>query len=269
MAFSKIIIKNNVRAYVSDLTEVAQEAVLRHNTSPLPSLALATAIAVFGPFAIIKARGRTSVLLKANGPLKNIIVESDSDGHIRALVGNPDIPTDYDNKDINLIPIKVGVGESGFLRVVHEYEGESFGGEVLLAKGDIVTDLAYYFDQSEQIYTAVLSDVKMKDKQNVERAYSVIFQMLPGYQEEDVEFVENMIKNHKLSTMSLDDYTKLIGGSLVGEKSLAWKCNCSEEKMKNLLNLISEEEQKQIIAEHGFIEVTCNFCNNKYKVKGL
>lgn len=220
MGFSKIIIKNNVRIYISDLTDVAQEGITRHKTSPLPSLILATAIATFGPFAVIKDHGRTSIMLKSNGPIKNVIVESNAEGHIRALVGNNDIPTDFDNKDINAIPIKVGIGEVGTLRVVNEYNGENFGGEVLMAKGDIVTDLAFYFDQSEQIYTAIVSDVKMKDKETVERAFSVLFQMLPGHTEEDIEFVENTIKNNKLSTMTLDEYTKIIGGSVVGKKEL-------------------------------------------------
>ncbi len=255
-----------MRVYVSDLTDVAQEAITKHHTSPLPSLALATAIAAFGPFAIIKAHGRTSAMIKSSGPLKNIIVESNAEGHIRALVGNHNIPTDYDDKDINLIPIKVGIGETGSLRVVHEYNGESFGGEVLLAKGDIVTDLAYYFDQSEQIYTAVVTDVKLKDRNTVERAYSTIYQLLPGHTESDIEFIENIVRNHKLSTMTLQEYIKLIGGSLVGEKRLSWKCTCSVEKMKQLIQLIPEDEQKQIIKEQGFIEITCNFCNSKYRI---
>lgn len=266
MSNSKIIIKNNVRLYLTDLTDVAQEAIENHKTTPLPSLILATAIAAFGPFAIIKARGRTSVLMKTDGPIKNIIVESNSDGDIRALVGNHDIPTDYDNKDINLIPIKVGIGNTGMLRVIHEFNGENFGGEVSLAKGDIVTDLAYYFDQSEQIYTAIVTDVEMKDKTTVARAYSAIFQMLPGYTEEDVLFIEDIVKNHKLSSMTLAQYKDKVGGSLVGEKQLQWKCTCSEEKMKDLLNVIDKKEQEEIIKEIGFLEVTCNFCNSKYKV---
>ncbi|NQZ65725.1 MAG: Hsp33 family molecular chaperone HslO [Mycoplasmatales bacterium] len=50
-----------------------------------------------------------------------------------------------------------------------------------MAKGDITTDLAFYFDQSEQSHSAVISDVGMKYKDTLERAFSVIFQVMPWY----------------------------------------------------------------------------------------
>lgn len=265
MGYTKLLTKNNIRIFVSDTTDVAQEAINHHKPTPLAGLTLATATNVFGPFGVIKGRGKSSAYIKSSGIIKNILVEMDAEGNIRSLVGNSQLPTDYDNKDINQIPIKLAIGETGILRVINQFAGENFGGEVELAKGDIVTDFAYYFHQSEQIFTAVLSDVKLKDASTVERAYSVIFQMLPGHTEEDIVWVENFIKNNKLSTMTLDEYTSLLNAHELTKFNLQWKCNCSKEKMRELVALLSPEEVQEILAKEGKIEVTCNFCNTSYE----
>lgn len=269
MSYTSIYIKGNIRAYLSDLTDVAQVAIIKQKTTPLASLALATSVAVFGPFAIIKTHGRTSSMIKSNGSIKNIIVESNSSGDIRALVGNNEIITEWDDlgeEKINAIPLPLAIGDSGTLKIIHEYDNENFGGEVMLAKSDIVTDLAYYFDQSEQIYTAVVSDVHLESKTKLKRASSAIFQMLPGFTEEDTSWLESFIKETKLSKNTIEEYAKKFGGNYLASKELQWKCTCSPEKMKELVNLLDVEEQKAIIAEQGFIEVTCNFCNEKYKI---
>lgn len=94
MSYTSIYIKGNIRVYLSDLTDVAQTAITKQKTTPLASLALATSVVAFGPFAIIKTHGRTSAMIKSNGSIKNIIVESNSSGDIRALVGNNEILTE-------------------------------------------------------------------------------------------------------------------------------------------------------------------------------
>lgn len=266
MSKTTILIKNNVRVYLSDYTEIAQRAIESHNTKPLASLALSTAIAVFGPLSTMKKEGRTSALYKFNGSLKNLLVESNVEGDIRALVGNPGVETDFDNKDINQIPIRVGIGEVGTLRIVHEWNDQQFGGEVDMANGDITTDLAFYFDQSEQIRTAVISDVKMKDKNTIERAYSAIFQLLPSSTEEDIKWIEEFVKNNKFSKNTYDSYIELINGLTLEVKETRWKCKCSQKKMEDLLKLISEKEKNEIIEEHGKLEVTCNYCNKVYSM---
>lgn len=264
MAYTKIIIKNNIRIYLSDFTDIAQEAILNHNTKPLASLALSTAIAVFGPLSFMKKEGRTIAHYKFNGALKNILVESNVEGDVRALIGNPDIVTDYDNKDINQIPIRVGIGESGTLKIINEWKDNQFGGEVEMANGDITTDLAFYFDQSEQTQTAIISDVNMKNQKTINRAFSVIFQLLPSRTEEDIVWIEKFIQDNKMSTMSIEKYEVKINGNALETKLARWKCTCSEEKMKNLLKLVSKKEREEIIKEYGTLEVKCNFCNKKY-----
>lgn len=265
MSNTKVFLRDQVRVYVTDVTDVAQTAIEKHKSTPLPSLALATAIAVFGPLGVMKKYGRTAVMLKGDGPLKNVLVETNVDGEIRALVGDAYIITEYDKEKFNDIPLTLGVGQTGLLRITHEVNGHTFGGDVKLAKGDIVTDLAWYFDQSEQIYSAIISDVELASPEKIKRAYSVIFQMLPKHTEGDVLWVEEIVKNKKLKDYaSLEEWTKVLGVKELESHKLEWKCTCSRERVKAALDSLTEAEKEEVIAKHSKLEVTCNFCNTHY-----
>lgn len=265
MPITKNILKGNIRVYLSDYTEIAQIAMNKHNTKPLASLVLSTAIAVFGPLGLMKKNGKVTSDFKVEGPIEQIIVDSSVDGKIRAFVKNPSIITDFDNKDVNSIPIKVGMGEKGKLQITNAYQDQTFGGVVDMFKGDITSDLAYYFDQSEQVSSAVVSDVKMKDAKTVQRAYSCIFQLLPGCTEEEIQQLEAFLHRNKMSAFTFEQYEALINGELQAEYKVMWKCNCSKQRMKNILSMLSETERKAILKEHGAMEIKCNFCNQSYR----
>lgn len=267
MATVKQLLKNQVRIYVSDLTDVAKEAMRRHATLPLPSLILASAIAAFAPLGVMKKDGLVSAYIKSSGPIKNILVETNNHGDVRALVGNAKIVTEYDTKNFNLIPLILGIGETGTLRVVHAYNNENFGGEVNLVRSNIVSDLVHYFDQSEQVYTAVVVDVHLTTPRKLARAYSAIFQLLPNHTEEDINFVEKVVKSVSFSQVGWDGFINALEAKEVGTRTLQWKCSCSLAKAKEIVSAISQDEQAAIIAESGFIEVVCNFCNTKYRIK--
>lgn len=265
MSKTTIYIKNQVRIYVSDLTHVAQEAIEAHNTTPLPSLVLATGIAAFGPLSSMKKYGKTIANLKGDGAVKSVLVESNTDGDIRALIGNPDVATEYDKERFNEIPLQIGVGTKGSLKIIHEVSANTFGGEVELAKGDIVTDLAWYFDQSEQTRSAVLTNVELETPTKLKRAFSAIFQLMPKASEKDVLYIESIIKNNKLKEFtSLNEWEKVLKAEKLSEVKLQWKCSCSKDKMQNALNQLTPAEQEKLVKEHGKLEVICNFCNKKY-----
>lgn len=269
MSITKNILKGKIRIYLSDYTEIAQMAINKHETLPLASLTLGTAVAVFGPLGLMKKHGKVLTHYKFDGPLEEIMVESTIDGLIRANIKNPKVVTDYDKKDINAIPIKVGLGNTGQLKITNMYGEQSFGGMVEMFKGDITSDLAFYFDQSEQTSSAVLSSVRMKNAKTVERAYSCIFQLMPGCTEEEIAELEKFIKYHKLSDYNIHQFEELIDGELQIEYKTRWQCNCSKPRMKNILQMLSQEERHELLQEHGVLEIKCNFCNETYKFNSV
>ena len=44
-----------------------------------------------------------------------------------------------------------------------------------------------------------------------------------------------------------------------------YECKCSKERMEKALISIGKEELEAIISEQGEAELTCQFCDNKYK----
>lgn len=266
MSYTKIIIKKNVRIFVSDYTEIAQSAIQIQSQYPLPSLILAKAIAILGPLSFLgqKNNGKTIATIKSEGPIKLLVVESRNNGDIRALIANDQIETEYDEEDFNTIPLILGIGQTGTLRIVHQYNGQQFGGEVILANCDLITDLAYYFDLSEQIKTAIRDAVFFSSKNKIERAYSAIFQLLPDHTEKDIIWIENFIKKYDLNQMSVDDYIAKIDGTILKTNSAQWKCSCSETHSLQIAKLLDKSEIAAILKQHGKIEVFCHFCKTKY-----
>ena len=260
------ILKGNIRIYVTQATEVAQAAIDAHNTKPLGSLIISTAIACFSTLASLYKEQKISSIIKSNGASKTILVETKPNGDVRGLIGNPWVITEADKKDFNNIPLTIGIGDSGTLKIVRNINGDFFGGEVALANFDIVTDLAFYFDQSDQIFTAVLSDVKLETPTKLKKANSVIFQMLPNHTKEEIEFVEDFIKKNKLSLIEPSKYINKLNGIIIDEKEIRWKCSCSLDKMKKIIKVISKEERENIIKKYGKLEIKCNYCNKKYNI---
>ena len=265
MSKTSIYIKDEVRIYVSDLTEVSQQAIESHGTTPFASLLLSSAIAAFGSLSTMKKYGKTVAAIKGDGAAKTLVVESNTKGEVRALIGNSQIATEYDKDRFNEIPLQIGVGTKGSLKIINEVDHHSFGGEVELVKGDIVTDLAWYFDQSEQIRSAVLTNVELETGSKVKRAYCAIFQLLPKASERDVLYIEDIVKNYKLKDFStLIEWENKLNAEKLEEHKLIWKCSCSKEKMQSALDQLTPHEQEKLVEEQGKLEVICNFCNKKY-----
>lgn len=266
MSNTKLIIKNNVRIFVSDFTEIAQKAIDIHSKYPLPSLVLATAVAAFGPLSFInqKNNGKLIAMIKSEGAIKSIVVESSFDGKIRALIGNDNIETEYDDKDFNDIPLILAIGSPGILEIINIINNQQYGGQVALANADIITDLVYYFELSHQIKTALKTGVIFESKTKIQRSYSAFFQLLPNHNEEDIQWILDFIKNNDLKTMELDQYIKNIEGNILESFSAHWECACSEEKIDNIIKLLTDEEIADILEKESKVEIICEFCRKKH-----
>ncbi|MBX4209922.2 MAG: Hsp33 family molecular chaperone HslO [Mollicutes bacterium PWAP] len=271
----KILIKNEVRIYLSDTTELTNNLIKTHKTKPLASRTLGTAAGLFSTFGLMRKEIYTSVNIKGDGPLKNIIVESNPDGGIRALIGNPFVQTEYD-QDIdkaNTIPISLGVGSNGVMNVVNRIENigskiSNFGGMVNLVSGNITLDLAFYFDQSEQTFSAVDSFTLLKNANNAKSTINVIFQMMPKHKKEDIIFVEKFIKNHSLKKVSFNKYlNELIkeGAELKDERKIFWHKTCSKDKMFKAIASLTNKDIEELKEKYGAVEVKCHFCNSIYR----
>ena len=266
---TKIIIKNNVRIYLSDYQKVTQDILNIHKYTPLSSLILANGITTFGTLGFLYGIDKVAVLMKTNGAMKTFALEF-KDGNIRALLGDGTVTTEYDNNKLhNTIPLILGIGDEGVVRVSRFTKNNPYTSEVQIANGDMITDLVYYLNKSDQIFSAILNDVWLNEDNplEVDRAKSALFQLLPNHTEEDVLWIENIIQNTDFKKTNLTNFIKLIDGKELQEHKIFSKCDCTSKKMLNAINLLSQKEKKEIIKKDEDIEIKCDFCLNSLIIK--
>ena len=270
-----------IRALSAVTTGVVREAVSRHRTSP-------TASAAFGRVltgtlllaATFKDFDRVSIRIDANGPVEGIVGEATNEGTVRGYVKNPHIeipPADNGKFDVKGI---VGDGtfyvirESGFDIGLHR---EPYVGSVPIVSGEIAEDLAYYLARSEQIPSAVLLGVLLKNSEPyVASAGGVLIQMLPGANEHIITMIEDTIKRAPHVTTLIEsgaspqDLLEVVLGEVdhqvLEERPVEFRCNCSHERAITLVSSLGANEVASMLAEDKGAEMTCGFCNRTYEL---
>ena len=267
MAITKIFIKNNVRIYLSDLQDLVQPILDQHNYLPLANLILAHALSSFSPLACLYDAKKMLIKIKSNGPIEMLLVEIENQA-VRALVANGQIASEYDQSGYNEIPLILGLGNQGTLHISRIINNEQFTSEVNLVAADIITDLAYYLNQSDQTFSAIVNDVYLDQTSpnKIGRAVNVIFQLLPGYEEADVVWIEEFIKQNPLKNYDLATYEELLATACIGQKTLIAQCWCSRQRLIEALDLLTPEAQKDLFKMDQEIESKCDFCQQKYLI---
>ena len=106
-----------------------------------------------------------------------------------------------------------------------------------------------------------------------------MMELLPNYTEKDLsqfKIYSDMFKvelenylSSNTDDMSFYEYIcsilKIFNIRIIEEKIIHYKCNCSNEKIDNMLLGLGKKELNDIIEEGKEIEISCNFCDKKYK----
>ncbi|HAT1821460.1 TPA: Hsp33 family molecular chaperone HslO [Legionella pneumophila] len=130
-------------------------------------------------------------------------------------------------------------------------------------------NLMAYFAQSEQIATRVWLAV------NEEMAAGMLLQLMPGQDTiQREQFWEYAVQLGQTVTedelLTIDNQTLLYRLyhetelRIFESRTTRFQCRCNQEKMKQVIAILGEEEANELIKEKGQIEITCDFCNQKY-----
>jgi molecular chaperone Hsp33 len=130
-------------------------------------------------------------------------------------------------------------------------------------------NLMSYFAQSEQIATRVWLAV------NENAAAGMLLQLMPGQdtvqREQFWEYAVQLgqtVSEEELLT--LDNPTLLYRlyheteVRIFDTRSTRFQCRCSVEKMQQVINVLGEQEAKELLEEQGKIDIRCDFCNKEY-----
>jgi molecular chaperone Hsp33 len=150
--------------------------------------------------------------------------------------------------------------------------GERYQGVVPL-EGAILGDaLERYFEQSEQLPTRVWLAA------GPQRAAGLLLQAVPGGDPSGEGWARATALAATLSSAELLGLpTETLLHRLFHEErvrlfdaeTVAFRCGCSRERIEGLLRSLGRDEVESIVAEQGAVEITCEFCNRRYRLDAV
>ena len=276
------------RIYCTVTTDLVQEAADIHDTTPLATAGLGRVLTAVGLMGIMlkNPEDKLTVYFKGDGPAKQILATAYGTGAVKGYIANPyvDLPlTDKGKLDVGG---SLGTGE---LTVIKDLGlKEPYAGTIPFVNGEIADDLTAYFFVSEQQNSSVALGVKVERDLSVGAAGGLIIQMLPGGEEGAVAALEKMIENMEPLTAIISRVTENSAGKtdrgivealteevfrdiperykleILEERDINWKCDCSRERLEQVIMTIGRKELEEIIKEDGKAELQCQFCLKKY-----
>ena len=262
---------NAVSVTTRHLTEKARQI---HHTLPVATAALGRALAAASMMgnALKDSGSSVSLQFRGGGPLGPVLAISDNRGNVRGTVGNPDLdlPLRPDGK----LDVGAAVGTDGTLTVIRDLKmKEPYVGSVALLSGEIADDLAAYFVESEQIPSACGLGVLVDRDQSVRAAGGYLIQLLPGAGEDVISRVEGGVLAAGAVTGLLDGnddpeamLRRILSDfdvEILKKSPIAYRCDCSRERMRRALLSLGSEELQTILEDEGQAELSCRFCGSR------
>lgn len=257
-----ILNKGKIRIFLADTSFSCEQICSLHNLNFPCSDLLSRVLSIGSIMGAMQKMGDLTIKITGNGPAKQVIVCADEFGNIRGLVANPDVD--------NSLTCDQAIGEVGLLSVCKDFGMKhNFESQIDLWNGKIGDDFSYYFRESEQVPSLVNVGTYINDKEF--KSGALIIQLMPGYKEEDIKYVEDFskscpdLKDILVKDDKKKELEKLIPGvEILEESEVRFKCTCSKERFLNSLACLEEKELEDIINEGKEIETHCNFCNQQY-----
>jgi len=265
--------EGQILALVAKSTDLVEEARNLHQTSPTATAALGRVLTGAALMAATLKEGQSlTVRVLGDGPLGSIIAVA-RPGVVKGYVAEPkaEVPLKPEGK----LDVGRAVGR-GTLYITKDLGlKEPYNGSVPLVSGEIAEDLAYYYTASEQKPSAVGLGVLVEPDGKVRAAGGYLLQLLPGVREEVAERLEDNIKEAGPVSQLVDRGDKpedilalLLKGFAIKiheRLPLSFACDCSREKLEEILMALGEKELEKLVEEQGQAEARCAFCNRVYR----
>jgi molecular chaperone Hsp33 len=267
--------EGRIRAFAVVTSRMVSEMQKTHDTSPNVTAALGrllTGASMMG--AMMKdEEDRLTLSIRSQGPIQGMTVSADNQGHVKGF------------PNVNQVPLKekyagkLDVGSSvgpGTLTVIRD-EGlkEPYSSQIRLVSGEIAEDLTYYFAVSEQVPSSVGLGVLVDTDWSVKDAGGFIIQLMPDALDSDIDRLEARLKEiHSITQMLekgmepediLEHILGDMGLEILSEMPVAYRCDCSRERIERALLSISRSDLQEMIDDGKPVEMKCQFCNKAYR----
>ncbi len=267
---------SSVRVAVAITSDLVADAARRHELSPAATCAVGRALTSGLLLATLTKGGeRVTVQLVGDGPIGSITVDATDTGDVRGYAQHPDAGPPL---TIGRVRVADTLGRHGVVNVLRDLGlKELYQGQVSLVTGEVDEDLEAYLRASEQVPSALGCEVLLDAAGAVRSSAGVLVQALPGGDPESVREVQHALRTGRLYDLLAagERDARALAGQLyvaepleiVGEeRSVRFQCRCSRERIGDMLQLLTTVDLDEMIAEGKPAEVTCNFCNARYRI---
>lgn len=280
---------HSFRVYLAISTSMVEDARKIHGTTPLATAALGRVLTAAGLMGLQlkNEQDKLTIQFKGDGPAGEILVTATGDGNVKGYISNPDVELPL--KENGKLDVGGAVG-AGTLTVIKDLGlREPYVGRVDLVSGEIGEDLTAYFFLSEQQSSSVALGVRINTDYTTLAAGGMIIQMLPDAKPESVEALENLLGEmtpistlvEEVTAQSAGKTEEAVADSLLARifrslpeefaienlehRDIKWECDCSMERLEQVVISIGSKDLSEIIEEDGKAELVCQFCGKKYQ----
>lgn len=277
-------------------TKLVNQMRAQHHLGILETLLLGQAC-LCASLLIQTMKGQEHIQFKyeTDGPACGFCVESDSTGNVRGyLLKNP-IPVQNELTSWDLEPF-LGEGYlsirrfpySLYLPETQSAKKEPQVGIVDVKYKNIAKDLTWYFEQSEQLYTAFNTSIQFDKQGNVVGAGGLFIQKMP----QEGGFSKKQILQNNDATTRMErafsacpslgtwfseggNREDIIYGlfrefdpAIALERKIQFNCPCSKERFLQSVKNIPYAELKNLCADNeDFLTIVCENCSSTYKIE--
>ena len=264
----RVLSKNgHFRAVAIKNTSSAIAAQEKHNLNSISAYILAKVLSSVTMLAsFLKGEERVSIEFNSDGYINHIYAEALNVGECKGFVSFSE-----NSKPVSILSEIIGKGILKVTRILYN-EFEPITGIVPIQKGDISTDLAYYFLQSEQIGSAVVLDADFDDNGKIIESGGFIIQAMPEATDAELKEIEQKLSkidsicNDFTQGLTLTDILKKylpFEFDIIKSTQVDFYCRCNKESFINKLLLLPIEDIKDIKMKKQN-ELVCQFCNKHY-----
>lgn len=270
-----------IRGRLVRLDEAMRTIIRQHNYPDIVndylSQVTALSLAIINCF---KFDGMFTLQISGNGPIRLLVVNVNSQGHIRACARYNDqqlqeLSTESEKKIHHVF------GQAHMMFTITPTNGENeYQGIVELSGSTLAECTNHFFRQSEQLETGIVVTSGRQNDQLTSAA--LMIQRLPlnsnitpeEREEEDDRWIHALsvtgsvskreLLDRQLSNEDLLHRLFWEEGAIVSQgKPYIAQCHCSETKIFDMLNTFSAEDRHDMVKDDK-ISVTCEFCNQSY-----
>lgn len=212
--------------------------------------------------ANLKFEGALILQIHSSGPLAFAVAECYSDRTIRA--------TARWEGELTECPLPELLGPDGNFVITLDPKtenGKAWQGIVALEGDSIASLVENYMHHSEQLETKLIVAA------NDHTVAGLLLQRLPDGQGDPegwtrVSMLGKTVSPDELLTLNMTELLHRLFHEetvrIFDREGIHFSCTCSRERVSEVLKMVGAQEVGDVLLEQGSIEITCDFCNQRY-----